>query len=190
MSHDEFLKIAAYITAGTGKAIAPESMMVYFDLLGDLPFEVLLTGAKRVILEHPWPSFPSIAELREAASEAARGKVSDLSATDAWGLVWKAVARIDPEVSGSFERATRGYPTIVVEAMKSFGIFALCSSSDPVSVIRGQFLKMFEQIAAREKRAALLPEPVKKAIENIGQQLPSKFTKGIGEIGLGPEDKS
>ena len=185
MNRYEFLKAMGYLSAGCNKALPEQSLEVYFDCLGDLSFDGLMIAAKRVLLEHRYANFPTIAELREAAAQTMRGKVIDLSPAEAWEMAWRAVARIDPEVGGSFSRVTSGLPGIVVEAMRAFGVHALCYGEEPVGVVRGQFLKIYEQLAARDKRAALLPASTKHAIEAIGQttQLPAKVTRAIEGIG-------
>jgi hypothetical protein len=175
VTRTEFLKAIAYIAAGTGKTLAPESLEVYFDCLGDLPCEVLAVAAKRVVLEHKYATFPTVAELREAASLTARGQISDLSPAEAWALAWRAVADTDPEVDGSFERAAKKLKLapLVAEAIRVYGLQSLCYGAEPVGVVRGQFLKIYEQLAARAKRAALLPAAVARAVAEIGAKRPA-----------------
>ncbi len=80
MSNTEFLEVLAYLTAGSGKDLAAQSKLVYFDCLADLDFEVFKLAAKRVLMEHKFATFPTIAELREAATLLRRGRrgVSDM----------------------------------------------------------------------------------------------------------------
>lgn len=169
MKKSDFVPIMAYIGAAIGKPQSDYTVEVYFDLLGDLPKEALQIGAKRVILLHPWSTFPSVAELREAAVETLRGVACELSSAEAWQLAWKATGKIDPEVEGSIDRGCDGLPPLIVEAMKAFGIGALCFGKEPISVVRGQFVKIYEQLQRREHRVGLLPTSVTKAIENIGK---------------------
>ena len=164
MSRSEFAGVMAYLGVGIGKPLGPESLAVYFDCLGDLSLETLQIAAKRVLMEHKWATFPSIAELRAAASETARAVVKELSAGEAWEMAWRAIGRIDLEIDGSLQRALSGLPPIVVEAMKEMGIPALVYGKEPVGVLRGQFVKFFEGIAARDQRTALLPAKVKQQI--------------------------
>lgn len=185
----EFAEVMAYISAATTKPLSPEAAEVYYDLLGDLPAEVLRVAAKRVVLEHRWATFPSVAELREAASETMRGQVKELSPAEAWDLAWGAVAYMDPEQEGSVARVTAGLPPLVVETMQAFGVPALCYGKEPVGVIRGQFLKMFEQLAARDRRMALLPASLKHAIASIGSiqpALPASALTSLAHIGVEP----
>ena len=164
MTREEFGHSMAYLTAAIGKALAYESLEVYYDLLGDLEPAVLLTSIKRVVLEHRWASFPTVAELREAAAETVAGEVKMLAPAEAWRLAWQAIGRIDPDVEGSYARATAGLPPIVVVAMETFGINAFAYGNEPIGVVRGQFLKVYEQLASRQKRELMLPPSVRKAI--------------------------
>ena len=168
MTRGEFATIMAYIAGGIGKALSQDALEVYFDLLGDLPFKALDAAARKVLLEHKWASFPSVAELRQAASETQRGEVCELSAAEAWRLAWAAVGRIDLESEGSLQRATKNLAPIVLECMQTLGIAAMIGGREPVGVIRGQFLRVFEQLSARDRRKALLPASLKNEIAAIG----------------------
>lgn len=184
MTRAEFATVMAYLEAACGKPLAQKSLDVYFDLLGDLSAEVLSIAAKRIAVEHKWATFPSVAELREAASETLRGEVKELSAAEAWEWAWSAVKSIDLEIEGSCERACRGLSNTVLEAMRAFGIPALVYGKEPLGVVRAQFTKIYEQLAARDRRAALLPAALKKEIAAIGQKrLPPAVAKQIEDIG-------
>lgn len=169
MTYGEFASTIGYIELGCRQKISRESLDVYFELLGDLPSEAFQIAAKRVVLEHPWATFPSIAELRLAAAEALQGHVSELSPSEAWHLAWKAAGKIDLDIPGSADFHCRNLPPIVSEAMAAFGVPSLVNGKDPVGVIRGQFIKIFEQLQARDRRLALLPNALKGQIKAIGQ---------------------
>ena len=183
MNREEFARIAGVLTLGTGKPLTPDAAEVYFDCLGDLSFEVMKIAAKRVLMEHKWATFPSIAELREAAAETMMGSVKELSSGEAWAMAWRAVGNIDPEVSGSISRGTEDLPPLVVEAMRTYGINALCYGNEPVGVVRGQFLKIFDQLAARDRRKALMPAPLRQAIESrVNGGIIERAAARIGEL--------
>lgn len=190
MSRQEFVKVMAYLTAGSGKELAQSSLEVYFDLLGDLPYDVLAVAAKRVLLTHPWATFPSVAELREAAALTSRGEVVPLSAAEAWALAWRTAGCTDPEVDGSFARAAKGLPTIVVRAISTFGLNALCYGKEPVGVLRAQFMKMFEQLAAREHENALLPAATRQAIEAQSPSPAEPVRALLSGIGRPPDEEA
>lgn len=190
MTRIEFAKVMAYLEAAISKPLDADRAEVYFDLLGDLPAEVLQTAAKKVALEHKWASFPTVAELRQAASETLQGVLTLLSPAEAWEQAWSAVKRIDPDIEGSVDRALANVHPLVAEAMGVFSIRALVYGKEPVGVIRGQFMKMFEQLADREKRKSLLPPALAQNIKAIGEKrkaLPPSVGKAIGKIGLADE---
>jgi hypothetical protein len=185
MTRQEFGVIYAYIAAGIGKALTDPQIEVYFDCLRDLSYEAVAVAGKRVLMSHRWANFPSIAELREAATATARGTIAELSPAEAWGMAWAAIAKIDPDVAGSFDRHTKNLPALVVRSMINFGVRDLCCGREPVAVIRGQFMKTYEQLARGEHHAALLPAAVKNAIAGIGRELPTKAAPILESIGKG-----
>lgn len=188
MTKSEFSRVMAWISLAIGKPIVEGAgeaaererlarTEVYYEMLGDLPFEVLNIAARRVVASHPWNTFPSIAELRQAAAETLQGRVAQMSGGEAWQIAWKAASKIDPEVEGSCERHTKDLPPLVIEAMKNFGLVAL-TRADP-NFARPQFLKIWDALTTRENRHALLPMGVKKAIAAISE---ASQPKAIGPI--------
>jgi len=178
------MNIMGYLGIGCGKPLSADALEVYFDLLGDLDRETLQIAAKRVLLEHRWATFPSVAELREAAALTVRGSETELTAAEAWELAWSAVGKMDLEIIGEYivngktyanqaASCLDGLPSLVVEAMVVFGVPAMCYGSEPVGVIRGQFTKIFEQLAARDKRVALIPLPMRQRLEEISAAQPA-----------------
>jgi hypothetical protein len=165
MTLDDFADTIGYITLATGAPLSPEAQVVYFDLLGDLPAEALRLGARRVVLEHKYPTSPSVAELRAASVEADRGDISETAPSEAWEQAWRAIGRIDLDIDGSKERGLAGLSSAVLKTINALGLSSLIGGNDPVPVVRAQFIKAYEAIAAREKRERLLPAPVREAIE-------------------------
>ena len=183
-THSEFTSAMAYLTLATGKGLPVKgkddsfgALDVYFDLLKDLSAEVLAVAVRRVALEHKWSNFPTPAEIREAASETIQGQIKELSSAEAWEQAWRAVGRIDLEIEGSLARHTQNIPALVLEAMRAFGIPDMVYSKSSVSVIRGQFVKIYEQLASRDRRQKLFPKKLVDRIENsrtkevVGSQL-------------------
>lgn len=182
MTTVEFAGVLAYLSAAIGKRLSAESAEVYFDLLSDLPVEALRAAAKQVVLEHPWSTFPSVAEIREAATAIVRGP--RLAGADAWRMAREFAAKVDTDIKGLYrihrsgngtydeypsqiEAFLGGVPKQVQQAIRSFGLHSLCSGADPESVVRGQFLKIFEQIEDREKRLAVMPQTLRREIESL-----------------------
>jgi hypothetical protein len=53
--------------------------------------------------------------------------------------------------------------------VKYIGWREICLSEEP-GVVRGQFLKMYEQLQERERKEALLPESLKNEIGQLARQ--------------------
>lgn len=194
MTRNEFGAVMAYLQvglSGSGKCLDEktfEAMLdVYFDLLGDLPAPVFQLAAKRVLLEHRWATFPTVAELRQAAAETAQGQAIELSPAEAWQIAWKAAGKIDLDIDGSCERQMAALPPIVQQAMRAFSLPALVNGKEPLAVVRAQFIKIYEQLAARERRVALLPTMLREQLNEIGReheqrQLPSRASKALAIV--------
>lgn len=180
MTQAEFATVIGYISLAIGKPLAPDAQKVYYDLLGDLPFDVLQIAAKRAVLEHPWATFPSVAELRQAAVLTQRGEIKALSAGEAWEMAWDAIGNIDPEIPTSLTKAMGKLPPTVAAAVKAMGVPALCYGKEPVTVVRGQFMKVFSEISEREARTALLPQATKQAIAAARPPSVAGLLAGIG----------
>ena len=203
MTKVEFAKCMAYVSVACGKPLSAEAAEVYFDLLADIDYDTMQTAAKRVLSEHVWATFPSIAELRQAAAATKLGVVTELSPAEAWDLAWRAAGSIDLDIQGPYISGDKvyasqaacvleGLPPIVVEAMRSFGIPAMVYGTEPVGVVRGQFMKIVEQLQARDRRDALLSPAVKEAIaaNRPPAELPSPPTKAIEAKAAGQSRES
>ena len=185
MTRTDFASVMAYLCSATGLEMPREQAEVYYDLLQDLPLDVLQLAVKRVILEHPWRTIPSVAEIRQAAADTMQSQISQLSAEEAWGLAWKAAAKTDPEQDGSLQRATKGLPPLVVEAMRAFGLPNLITSRPAFA--RPEFMKTYEALAGRKRRLALLPEKLKAQIVNVHVgKMTAPVAKILEDVGREP----
>jgi hypothetical protein len=177
MTKAQFLPIMAMIESAGKEALTDEGTETYWSLLGDLPIDVMRMAAKLVLLRHPWPSFPSIQELRTAASEAISGDIADMTPERAWGIAWATAGKLSFDTpsntywaQGKMWPSQLAYvmstvPPMVARAMSHFGLHALAHGKEPISVIRGQFLKCFEQVVHERRRLALMPAALIKEIQ-------------------------
>lgn len=191
----EFAKVMGYVATAINKPVTAEAIAIYYDLLGDLPLDVLQAAARKVVLEHKWATFPSVAELRDAAV-LLMGQTTDLPAAEAWRLAWRIAACHDPEIRGPYivngneyesqwDYLTRDVPPLVLKAMQSYGVSALCySREEPTGVTRAHFFKIYDQLQQAERREALLPESLKADMRRI-QDKPSMPV--LNRIGVMPE---
>lgn len=208
MTRDEFLGCMSILSAGIGKPIADgegkagESarkarLDVYYDLLGDLHHEALKVAVRRVLVDHKWNTFPSIAELRAAAVEDVKSQLP--SPGEAWKLAQKFASAYDPEQSGPFrarpkaggemrlyesrsEWLLEGYPEVVVEAMRQYGFSLLANTGAKYAMTR--FFEVYEEISSKETRKVLMPASTQRpAIQN------KTPVKAIGSIGQMPKEE-
>lgn len=181
----DFGEVMVFIEATCGKQLPKASLKAYYECLKEIPADVLRVAARRVVCEHVWATFPSVAELMQAASETIRGKVSEMTAAEAWEKAWSAIGRIDLEMPHTLE-SLHSLPKIVQESIHAFGLPAMVYGKDPVTVVRAQFTKIYEQLAARDRRVSLLPESLKDAIEGMPAKL-EELKRKLPRIGEMPE---
>jgi hypothetical protein len=188
MTREQFSEIMAYLGAGIQKPISPSSLGVYFDLLGDMSYEIGKLAVRRVLLEHRWATFPSVAELQEAAKASEKGQITELSAVEAWEMAWRAIGNIDPDVDGSIQRSMVKLPKLVAATIQAMGVNNLCYGQEPVAVIRAQFVKAYETLAARDKRASLFTPAMLNDLGTIRMRIESTTPaqKIIAAIGAMP----
>ncbi len=190
MTKFEFATCTAILEAGAGKTMSKEQVEVYFDLLGDLPVEALLIACKRALLESFYPTIPPIGTLRKMAVSTMQGRISELTAAEAWGLVTKAAGKCDVDQAGSVERAFKDIPPLVWRAVQLFGFMAIYNlPSNAIETARAQFMRIYESLSANEEKLKLLPASVKEEIAQIGkrqeqQALPARVQAIAGQIGV------
>ena len=134
---------------------------LWYDLLGDLNFKVIQVAVKKLILQSPY--VPTISDIRKQIVEIMHPSIDT---TEAYGEVRRAIKEYGydyaPEAFGSMSPLTR-------KVCEYIGWQNICLSEEP-SVIRGQFLKMYEQLNARQQENALLPERLKEQIKALAGQ--------------------
>ena len=192
MTDNEFAKIIAYVGVAVGKPLAPEALEVYFDLLKHLPYDVAQLAARRVASQHHYANFPLPVEFLEAAAAIAAPE-TELTPAAAWEMAWRAAGQIDMEMKpylrdgklwgSQADCVLSALPPAVVEAMRAFSLPALCYGAEPVGVIRGQFLKIFEQQAGTRRRVALLPPALRPGIMGPRKPLAPAVVAAIEGIG-------
>lgn len=106
---------------------------------------------------------PTIAEIRESAVNITNPALEE-TAAEAWGNVTKAIRRFgwyrEEEALASLNEKTRA-------AVKSMGWKSICESEEP-EIVRSQFRKAYETMAARAKEQAMIPESFKKTLRELG----------------------
>lgn len=174
MTRDEFVKVAAVLQAGAPEKRVPKATLeLWFELLGDLPARVVLAAVKAHYATSQYPVLPAIGKIRKEAVALMRPAVP--TAAEAWGEVEHEMRRVGwvgkPELS-----------PLTARVVKAIGWQRMCASEDP-GVERGQFLKMYEQMAQRDEHDAVLPEGLKPGA--MAPALPDGIREGLNAIGNG-----
>lgn len=156
----------------------------WFDMLGDLPFDLATAALKKVLSTAKF--FPTVAEIREAAASLKPQDTPD--AELAWAEVWKAITSHGwtdaPESLKALDNTSVfmtfrapwdfSHPVIagVVKAM--WGSWAAAcreAQTETAGVQRAQFQRMYQTMTKREREAALLPPAVRDFARLAGDKL-------------------
>ncbi len=133
---------------------------LWAEMLGDLDYELASLAVRRHISTSRFA--PSIAEIREHA--AAVANPGQLTGAEAWGELREAVRcyylHNPEEALESLSPATRR-----VAEMIGWREIYMADATD--GVLRGQFLRMFEQVQGRIAREALLPPMLQTSAQGL-----------------------
>ena len=162
MDKPEFAKFYSYITSiTTDTKPSPQRMEVYWDALKDLPFNIAMTSARKVIstLENPFLPMPAV--FRGVAAQITGPNIPP--APDAWAEVTKSIRNLgiyrEPEALASLSPLTR-------KAVEAIGFKDICLSEN-IDVIRGQFRMAYEALEKREITDAKTPQSLKQIIATM-----------------------
>lgn len=162
MTKEEFAAFAMAVrTFYPREKILPnkEAMELWFRELTDIPYDVAEAVLRKWVSLNKWS--PSIADIREMVAEVQNGEMPDYGA--AWESVLRAIRQYgfynQQAALESLDPMTRG----VVERM---GFRELCMSENP-GVDRGQFRKIYETVAMREKKKQQVALPLQGMLEQL-----------------------
>jgi hypothetical protein len=147
---------------------------LWAEMLADIPFEVVQVAVKKMILESPYP--PAISDVRKQIADIMTAPEDRIDASTAWGEVLHAIRMFGwprpEEAMESLSPRTR-------QVVKAMGWQEICQATE-AGVVRGQFLKMYDAYASRERQESLLPQSMKNIIKQIGQSN-QKLLQGASE---------
>jgi len=139
-------------------------MEVYWDALNDLPFEIAMTAARKVIatLENPFLPMPAV--FRNSALEVT-GKET-LPWPDAYDQVLKAIRNFGVH---RVEQAVASLTPINRAAMRALGGFEAFCVNEENDTNRAQFRMAYEALAKREMMDAKTPQKLKDLMAGMGK---------------------
>ena len=174
MTKIETAKLLAVLAAAFPRFEVDDlKVQVWHEMLGDLDYATANMAVKKLILENTFP--PSIAEVRKAAMEILNPDV--MTAAEAWGEVERAV-----RVYGCYQEieALASLSPRTAKVVRQIGWREICLNEEP-GVVRGQFLKMYQQVQERDHREMLLPADLRQGIQRLAGMMDMKAIAGGGE---------
>ena len=173
MTKTETVKLLAVISAAYPNMQVTEATVdLWHELLGDQDLNIVLVAVKKLILESPYP--PTIADIRKRAVEVMTPPEDRIDAAEAWGEVQRAI-----RLYGYYREAEalESMSPRTAKVVRWIGWSEICLSED-LGVVRGQFLKMYQQVAEREHKEQLLPVTLRDDIKKIASKFSLKLVKG------------
>lgn len=150
-----------------------QAMELWYRELQDIPYNVAEAALRKWVSTNKWS--PSIAEIREIASEITHEEIPDW--TEGWERCCRAISKYgfyrQKEAMESLDPLTR-------ECVKRLGFNQLCMSEN-VAADRANFRTCYEALAKRKKIDQQMALPLREAISQIQQ------TSGLLKLGGGNE---
>lgn len=171
MTKAEVAKILAVLAASYPKFEVDDlKVKVWHEMLCDLEYSVVNIAIKKLIMQNTFP--PAIAEVRKAVTEITNPKC--LTAAEAWGEVLRAVKNYGHYRA---KEAIASLSPTTAQVVKYIGWDEICLSEEP-EIIRAHFLKMYDQIVAREQERQLLPPAMQAEIEKLSKKFDLRLIEG------------
>ena len=133
------------------------------ECLGDLEYQLILQAVKKAIIEKPYP--PTVHDVRKNAIEMIN-PTTQRTAIEAWNEAYKMICSGNYMTEEHFKMASP-------EVQKFFGnvrqVAELARTDIDVvnTVTKGQFLKQYDILVAREQEKKMLPEKMQEFIEQL-----------------------
>jgi len=180
MTLDELGSVLKFAKTACGVREVPEELpAVWFELLGDMPADVVRAAVKMVVLKHEFATMPPVGAIRKAAVELQQPSIP---AAKAWELFLAAVrkhgsgkrtlyrAGHEPIEIDNTQRGLDSLPPQVRRAAIAFGWQTLCDTApDELGLAQEQFRKTYNSLGESEQRNAIMPPSVKAIAATIAE---------------------
>jgi hypothetical protein len=149
-----------------------DKVRLWHELFCDIPYKVAMTAVKKLMLSSKFP--PTIAELRKEVLAVTIPAEDRITPAEAWGMVVHAIRDY-----GSYREvdALASLPEVVARVVRYIGWRELCLCDEP-DIIRAQFMRMFDQVAAKERDRKLLPSGLQEQISKLSAGKDLRLIKG------------
>jgi len=171
MTKGEVAKLLVVLAASYPKfEVDDVKVQVWHEMLGDLDYAVASMAVKKIIMQNTFP--PAIAEVRKAAAELTNPE--NLTSSEAWGEVTRAIRNYGYYREG--EALASMSPT-TAQVVRYMGWREICLSEEP-EILRAHFLKMYDQVAAREQEKQLLSPTMQTEIKKLAKKYDIRLIEG------------
>ncbi|RQD78315.1 MAG: hypothetical protein D5R97_00550 [Candidatus Syntrophonatronum acetioxidans] len=170
----ETARLLAFITAlYPGIDIKEGTVEAWHEMLKDLDYTAAVESVKKVMAEHDYPTLPPVGKVRGAVALLQKG--CPLPASEAWGLVAEAIRGYGH--TGE-RKALESLPSLVARVAGMMGWREMCQSSG-YDVIRGQFIKLYQEQLQRREEKHRMPEEFRRLAEKYSPP-EERFLEGRG----------
>lgn len=170
MTREETVKILMIIQAAypnykpQDKTIA---VNVWFEMLGDIPYEQVSTAIKAYIQTDKSGFAPSIGDIRDKV-QSIFSDTQELNETSAWSMVWKAICNSGYHAEEEFAKL----PPVIQKAVHSpaqLREWALLENIDgkTITVLQSDFQRTFRAELQRERERGKLSTDVVKLMKPL-----------------------
>lgn len=161
MTQADMAKQLAFLSSATGKRFEQGDVVLWCDMLKDLPDAAVKAAVARYVRERK--DFPTVSDIRQMAAEAQAGELDEAAA--AFDRITKAVRRY-----GSYDRdgAKASVDPLTWAAMEAAGGWGwVCDlTADNRQTYAAQFRMAYQALAGREERHRRLPAALRPGITN------------------------
>lgn len=175
-----FAHAMAVLSAGVDKKMPTHQTMVYYDLLSDIPIDVLRVAIKQALIEHDFHTIPPVGLLRRLATDVLHGRV--MTADEAWEQVRKAVGSF--HLAGFDFAAWQAAEAAVTEPALSVARrigWRQIAEGEP-DVVRSTFVRLFADKAKEIRREQVLPAAMKAEAARLRQEFRSLAANAVRGI--------
>lgn len=155
----EWQPIAAFLSSGIGKEWDATQARVWFGILEDLPAEAVKAAVTLYLAEAQFPGFPPPGAIRLRAVTLLATGGGPQSAVEGWELARKSAADYCEYDAERSRKAVEALDSVTAQTVRSLGGLRAIAHSTNVSVIRGQFMRAWDQNVRTRTTAPLLPAP-------------------------------
>ena len=134
---------------------------LWYKMLADIPYEIAEKALIKVLATAKF--FPTVAEIRAAATELCSPRL--LTSGEAWEQVMRAIRRYGFYAQ---QQTMEMLEPLVKRAVECVGLREICLSEEP-DIVRAHFMRVYDQLANREREQVLLPPQIRQLVESTAR---------------------